>query len=349
MSEQTVDTTAQAVPTLTDENGPGSTAEATEALLKLLDGDEPQPEVTEEPTQEAVSEDTPEEESEDTVEDAEEDSDDEYEPEDNKEVEGDDVADVYTVKIDGADSDVTLDELISGYHRQSDYTRKTQELAAERKQVQEMVEKYQTDAGDMDALREQYVQAVGQYIQQTHSNLGEYSKINWKELKQDDPIEYMTKRDEFRELQSRIQHSQAMQKKALDEQGAERDKMMEQHVSKEHEKMIAIVPDWGDAEKRAEIAGKIRGYAGEQGFEEAEVNGLVDHRSLNVLIKAMKYDELQNGQIRDKKVRNKPRLVKSGSVRTKEKVNQKERKAKINRLKASGSAKDAAALLEDLL
>jgi hypothetical protein len=63
----------------------------------------------------------------------------------------------------------------------------------------------------------------------------------------------------------------------------------------------------------------------------------------------MKYDALENGQIKDKKIRNKPRLVKSGTSRTKESVNRKKRGAQINKLKETGSYKDAAKLLEDLL
>ena len=39
----------------------------------------------------------------------------------------------YTVKVDGSEEQVSLDELRDGYQRQSDYTRKTQELASERK------------------------------------------------------------------------------------------------------------------------------------------------------------------------------------------------------------------------
>ena len=38
----------------------------------------------------------------------------------------------YTVKIDGEEEQVSLEELHQGYQRQADYTRKTQEIAAER-------------------------------------------------------------------------------------------------------------------------------------------------------------------------------------------------------------------------
>lgn len=44
----------------------------------------------------------------------------------------------YTVKVDGQEIEVTLDELRNGYSRQQDYTRKTQELAAERARLAEL-------------------------------------------------------------------------------------------------------------------------------------------------------------------------------------------------------------------
>lgn len=43
----------------------------------------------------------------------------------------------YTVKIDGEEQQVTLEELQNGYQRQADYTRKTQEIAAERERLQQ--------------------------------------------------------------------------------------------------------------------------------------------------------------------------------------------------------------------
>ena len=43
----------------------------------------------------------------------------------------------YAVKIDGEETQVTLEELQQGYQRQADYTRKTQEVAAERERLQQ--------------------------------------------------------------------------------------------------------------------------------------------------------------------------------------------------------------------
>ena len=43
----------------------------------------------------------------------------------------------YTVKIDGEEQQVPLEELQNGYQRQADYTRKTQEIAVERERLQQ--------------------------------------------------------------------------------------------------------------------------------------------------------------------------------------------------------------------
>ena len=43
----------------------------------------------------------------------------------------------YTVKVDGEQHQVSLEELQSGYQRQADYTRKTQVLASERQRLQQ--------------------------------------------------------------------------------------------------------------------------------------------------------------------------------------------------------------------
>lgn len=49
----------------------------------------------------------------------------------------DEIADRYVkVKIDGEELDVPVKEALSGYQRQADYTRKTQELAAQRESLQ---------------------------------------------------------------------------------------------------------------------------------------------------------------------------------------------------------------------
>ena len=73
----------------------------------------------------------------------------------------DEYADKYVrVTVDGEEIEVPLKEAVSGYQRQADYTRKTQELSEQRKQVQfatTLAESLQQDpAGTLQALNQHY-------------------------------------------------------------------------------------------------------------------------------------------------------------------------------------------------
>lgn len=65
------------------------------------------------------------------------DSDEESE-EEQPEPEEEDTNPTYTVKVDGKEVEVTQDELLRGYMRQADYTRKTQQIAEERKRLEQI-------------------------------------------------------------------------------------------------------------------------------------------------------------------------------------------------------------------
>lgn len=68
--------------------------------------------------------------------------------------------DHFTVTIDGAEVEVTLDELRNGYLRQSDYTRKTQSVAAERQRLANLAQLEQwleaDPAGTIAALQKAF-------------------------------------------------------------------------------------------------------------------------------------------------------------------------------------------------
>ena len=62
---------------------------------------------------------------------------DEAEEEELDEDEVEEESEVYAVKVDGEELEVTLEELVNGYSRQSDYTKKTQEISEQRKDEKE--------------------------------------------------------------------------------------------------------------------------------------------------------------------------------------------------------------------
>ena len=115
-------------------------------------------------------------------------------------------------------------------------------------------------------------------------------------------------------------------------------------------KLADLIPEWKDPEVQPELAKSIRSYAMESGYQKEEIDMLVDSRSVNVLMKAMKYDALQKADVKTKKLKNKPKMAKRRvqSVAKRMLLNGVKPNFLIT-LKQSGSAKDAARLLEDIL
>lgn len=92
----------------------------------------------------------------------------------------------YSVKIDGQDVNVTLDELLKGYQRQSDYTRKTQALAAERTEMQDLIQlatALNTDpAGTIQVLQEAYGLTKAEATQMAEDMDPE--ELRWRQVEQ---------------------------------------------------------------------------------------------------------------------------------------------------------------------
>ena len=89
---------------------------------------------------------------------------------------------VYRVTVDGNEIEVTQDELLNGYSRQQDYTRKTQELANQRKTIEQQAQELQ----QRDAI---YAQLLPKMEAQLKGEL--VNEPDWDSLYNDDPIAYV--------------------------------------------------------------------------------------------------------------------------------------------------------------
>ena len=339
--------------TLPQQPDQGSVEEAHDALLTLMNPDgeiqkeeEAQPTEEEESTEETQDESL-EEESEEESEEPEEEEGDEEETEESDEEEEEEL--LYAVKVDGEEQEVSLDELLKGYSRQSDYTRKTQDLSTERREMESLQEKYNSEMAQIQAERQQYTEYLSQIVERSMGGLDKYANLDWEAMKSSDPIEYVTKREEFREAQEKIQAMRNEQATAQQKQAEESKQLHSQMVQEEHLKLVSAEPDWGEPDKQKELAGNVRKYALSQGFSEEELNSLVDHRSVLVLMKAAKFDAIDKADVKSKKIKNKPKVVRSGKGTTKNEGSKKKRAAEMKRLQQSGRVDDAAILMEDFI
>ena len=332
---------------------PGSTREAQEALLGIMDSLEDKPKAEEAaPTEEEESTEETQDESleEEPQEELEAASEEEEAEEDTEETDdGEEEDPLYAVTVNGEEHEVTFDELLRGYSRQSDYTRKTQELSNDRKQMEELQKQYNSEVSTIQAERQQYMESLNQIIANSSAGLDKFSNVDWQSLKDTDPIEYVTKKEEFREAQEKVQSMQQEQYNAQ-HRHAEESKQLRSHILKEeHGKLSAALPEWGEPEKQKKMATEIRDYASSQGFSAEEINSLVDHRSLLVLLKASKYDAMQKADVKSKKIKNKPRVIRAGKGRSSGDESKSKRTARMRRLQQSGHVRDATSLFEDFV
>lgn len=106
----------------------------------------------------------------------------------------------YIAKVDGKEVEVTLDELLNGYQRQSDYTRKTQELATERQQL---------------ASLQQLQAALNDNPSETLHALREYYGVEDADPVEMDPLEREVKElKAILEQQREQQHAEALEREA---------------------------------------------------------------------------------------------------------------------------------------
>jgi hypothetical protein len=320
------------------------------AILGLLGSDEEEPRNEEaQPTEEEESTEEPDESLDEVSEDEELEEESEEDESEESDEESDDEEALYAVRIDGEEHEVTLGELVKGYSRQSDYTKKTQALSEQRREFDEASAAHQGQMQTIQQERQQYIGHLENIINNSKGAINSFANINWEELKVTDPVQYVTKREELRTIQDRIQQMHVEQQRASERVAQENTVLQAQTLRDEHQALTEKMPEWSTPETQATISASIREYASVQGFTEEELSSLVDHRSLIVLHKAMQFDNLQSSDIGKKKLQNKPRLVRAGKGSSKDGNKKTKRTAQMKRLQATGHVDDSVSLFEDFV
>ena len=245
---------------------------------------------------------------------------------------------VYTVKVDGKEVEVTLDELQKGYSRTQDYTRKTQQIAETRKVVE-------AEAGAIRAEREQYAQLLGALKQQLEST---EAPVDMDRLYNEDPIEWVRQSEVMRQKQDKLAAIQSEQQRLSQLTAHQRAQEMQAHLATQQEALIQAVPEWKDSKKAKAEKALLIEFGQKIGFSEDELKNVYDHRAVIALRKAALYDQMMSkrGQIKPV-INNGPRPAKPSAAgrvsTTTESTRAKQRLAK------SGRVDDAASAIELLL
>ena len=305
--------------------------QAASSLLSMMDAADASQEQTEEQQSQPV-----EAQAEEAYEEA-------YESEDSEEAEQEEDQPRYRVKVDGQESEVTIDELVKGYQREKDYTKKTQMLAEHRKAVE--AERHTVEQAKQ--LRDTYAQRL-QIIEQALRSQSDGENLN--ELKETDPIGYAVAVAERSENEKRLYAIRAEQARIAQMQQSEQAQQLSQVVTQEADKLSKVLPEYADPQKGETIRKSIRSYAESVGFSADELSKVYDSRAVLTLYKAMQYDKLMSnkGEV-NKKLSQAPKMLRPGVSKPQGSLETENTKRLRQQFKQSGKVSDAAKLFEQFL
>lgn len=326
--------------TMTPESGNGLTvSEAASQMFNMLGDDEAPEEGQVEASQEA---DETEDYVGDDVEDDDTDADTDEEGEEDEDSDEDEP--VYRVKMAGEEREITQSELIKLAQQGADYTKKSQQVAEERKRLEaeaKIVEEARKE-------REEYsnrLQALQQYLEQ---NAPREDDLEY--LKENDPIGYAVKVAELTQKKEQMAAVRAEQERLAAMQQAEEVQHQRSYIAQQAQLVSQLIPEYADAQKGESLRKELRAYAKSIGYTDEEVNSVYDARTVKALYDAMQYAKLQQAKPGvTKKVSQAPKAMKAGSVKSNKQSNSEQVRRNKAQLKQSGRVRDAAKIFEQFI
>tara|TARA_R110000782_G_scaffold160872_2_gene252930 strand:+ start:638 stop:1603 length:966 start_codon:yes stop_codon:yes gene_type:complete len=223
------------------------------------------------------------------------------------------------IEIDG--ESVSVEEIKLGYMRQSDYTKKTQAVAEQRKAAEDQTATYESS---LSAL----LTAAG-------ADLSRFDNVNWEQSAVDNPDQYRQAKAMYEQTKQthdfiRAQANEHHQRSEKQQQAAAKESAKESLTV-----LKSTIPNWNN-----DLYYSIGEYANSLGVTSEEFNETHDHRMITALYKAMKFDQAKS--VTQKKVKANPTKTLSGKKAEPKDLGKKDNYRKSReRLKKSGSMEDA--------
>jgi len=306
----------------------------------LTPNEQPENDIEEQATEELVNEeeiiedDEPFEEELEAAEEEDEPQEDQVEEEESEQPQ------LYTIKVDGEETQVTLEELQNGYSRQRDYTRKTQELAQQRKAIEA---KYQ-EVSQKDAIYSQLLPKMESTLKGELEN-----EPDWNALYEADPIAYVREKDIWNEKKQKLQAVQAESQRLQQESAMAQQQQLQQFLQYGQQQLLEQIPEWQDNEVASKEKMAIRDYGvNVLGYTPQEMDSVYDYRVLLGLRNAwLQHKTQQATKVKPTEKKAAARTARPGTSNV-PKSTTPVKKAR-QKLAKTGKVQDAAKLFEQIL
>ena len=206
---------------------------------------------------------------------------DDLEPADGEEAEPEEEApevDLDSLVITVGEEQLTVEDLKSGYLRQADYTKKTQALAEQRREV--------------DQTKEQYASALAYMTQATRQGLAQFDGVDWQTLQQQDPAQYQALSKQYSQAAQQVNAFETAQREFFEQAQQQVEAQQKLQAQQSVETLKTLVPEWSN-----EMYGELREFAGNYGMTSEEFNRIADHRPILMMLDAMKFHKSRRSPV----------------------------------------------------
>jgi hypothetical protein len=247
---------------------------------------------------------------------------------DANDAEVDEETQLYTVKADGTERRVTLEELKRSWSAEAHRQKNMQEAAETRKQATELFQNLQAEQSKFM----QVVQTIQEHGFKAPPQAPDIAMMD------KDPIGYMQAEARYRKDAAEYQTQQHQIQQTAVAHRQMQDRAMAEFVTEQGRALQSHIPEFADPKKAREITEKIRQSSAKvYGFTDQELSGIVDERQVRALNDARKWNELQDA--RTKKAPEAPKSIKPVMRRTE--PQQIVRKKQIDAARKSGGKPEA--------
>lgn len=193
---------------------------------------------------------------------------------------------LFTVKVDGVEKQVSRDELVRHYQKEAASNQRFEEAAKIRREA--------------EAQRDNYVQhqqamadAIARIDQQAQLWAQE-SQPDWKTLLEENPHEYLKQQELYKARLATLQQAQESKYYLQQQQQQQYQQQLNEHLQNESVKLVnELIPEWKDKSVRERDENELISYLSDIGYSQEDLQALNHSRASNIALarKAMLYDK----------------------------------------------------------
>ena len=259
--------------------------------------------------------------------------------EDQEEDAGLEEPELYSVKVDGQEAQVTLEDLKQGYSGQKYVQSGMQDVAAKRKEAEDVY----------TALNNERQQLAQIHQQLQNGGVAQPPTKPSKELFEADPIGYMQENLDYEEKKANWDKQMAQLQHVSQQNSVAQQSARQAFLREQMQILQKDIPEFADEKTGQKLKDKLVSIGVKHyGYSNAEIEQITDHRAINVLNDARKYQDIKAGKSKaEVKTKGKKPVVKPGAKKMAT-PNAKVRSRQQAKLRKTGNMEDAIGLITNV-